>query len=184
MLALGGDLGAVFVGVAAPRAFSTFLELPIGITVCILLGLALMYGLAPKRLMRLGGVAVIAFVLAARYRAGQGEVVRIRNFYGTLLVTDSGLVSDSGAGEMASRRLYNGRTLHGVEFSAAARSRLATAYYGPESGAGVVLSRPTGARRVGIVSLGGGTLAAYGRRGDDFRVCAIHPALTGAASRD
>jgi SAM-dependent methyltransferase len=177
MLALGGALGAVFVGVVAPRAFSTYLELPVGITACVLLGLALVYGFAPKRLMRLGAVAVVAFVLATRYQAGQGEVVHVRNFYGALLV------SDSGTGEMAARRLYNGRTLHGAEFSAAARSRLTTAYYGPESGAGIVLSRPTGAQRVGIVGLGVGTLAAYGRRGDEFRFYEINPAVIEAASR-
>jgi SAM-dependent methyltransferase len=177
MLALGGALGAVFVGVVAPGAFSTYLELPIGITACVLLGLALVYGFAPKRLMRLGAVAVIAFVLAARYRAGQGEVAHVRNFYGALLV------SDSGTGEMAVRRLYNGRTLHGVEFSAAARSRMATAYYGPESGAGVVLSRPADARRVGIVGLGVGTLAAYGQPRDEFRFYEINPAVIEVASR-
>jgi SAM-dependent methyltransferase len=181
MLALGGALGAVFVGVVAPGAFSTYLELPIGITACVLLGLALVYGFAPKRLMRLSAVAVIAFVWAARYQAGQGDVVHVRNFYGALLV------SDSGTGEMAVRRLYNGRTLHGVEFSAAARSRLATAYYGPESGAGMVLSRPfmftSPARRVGIVGLGVGTLAAYGRPGDDFRFYEINPAVIEVASR-
>jgi SAM-dependent methyltransferase len=182
MLALGGALGAVFVGVVAPGAFSTYLELPIGITACVLLGLALVYGLEPKRLMRLGAVAVVAFVLAARYRAGQGEVVQVRNFYGALLV------SDSGSGEMAARRLYNGRTLHGVEFSAAARSREATAYYGPESGAGIVLSgrfmfASPAARRVGIVGLGVGTLAAYGRPGDAFRFYEINPAVIEVASR-
>jgi hypothetical protein len=182
MLALGGALGAVFVGVVAPGAFSTYLELPIGITACVLLGLALVYGFAPKRLMRLGALAVVAFVLAARYRAAQGEVVHVRNFYGALLV------SDSGTGEMAARRLYNGRTLHGVEFLGAARSRLATAYYGPESGAGVVLSQPNmfpspAARRVGIVGLGVGTLAVYGRRGDDFRFYEINPAVIEVASR-
>jgi predicted O-methyltransferase YrrM len=142
----------------------------------------LVYGFAPKRLMRLGAVAVVAFVLAARYRAGQGEVVQVRNFYGALLV------SDSGSGEMAARRLYNGRTLHGVEFSAAARSREATAYYGPESGAGIVLSgrfmfASPAARRVGIVGLGVGTLAAYGRPGDEFRFYEINPAVIEVASR-
>jgi predicted O-methyltransferase YrrM len=177
MVAVGGALGAVFVGVVAPGAFSTYLELPVGITACVLLGLALVYALTPKRLMRLAAVAVIAFVWAARYRAGQGEVVHVRNFYGALMV------SDSGTGEMAARRLYNGRTLHGVEFLAATRSRLATAYYGPESGAGLVLSRLTDARRVGIIGLGVGTLAAYGRRGDGFRFYEINPAVIDVASR-
>jgi SAM-dependent methyltransferase len=178
MLALGGALGAVFVGVVAPRAFNYYLELPVGITACILLRLALGYGFTPKRLMRLGVIAAVAFVLAARYRSAQGEVLHVRNFYGALMV------SDSGTGEGAARRLYNGRTLHGVEFLSAARSRLATAYYGPESGAGLVLSRPSAGRRVGLVGLGVGTLAAYGRRGDEFRFYEINPAVIQVASQN
>src|SRR5205085_717856 len=90
---------------------------------------------------------------------------------------------DSGTGEMAARSLYNGRTLHGVEYLSGARSRLATAYFGPESGAGLVLSQPRPARRVGIVGLGVGTLAAYGRPGDTFRFYEINPAVIQVASR-
>src|SRR5205807_1063735 len=177
MIALGGALGAVFVGLVAPYVFSTFLELPIGITACILLGLVLAYRYPSRRLARLAAVAVVAFVFATRYRAAQGNVVHRRNFYGALQV------SDTGRGEMAVRSLYNGRTLHGIQFLSPARGRLATAYFGPDSGAGLVLSRPMGARRVGIVGLGVGTLAVYGRRGDDFRFFEINPAVIEVASQ-
>src|SRR5207248_1725344 len=130
-----------------------------------------------RRLARLAAVAVVAFVFATRYRAAQGNVVHRRNFYGALQV------SDTGRGEMAVRSLYNGRTLHGIQFLSPARGRLATAYFGPDSGAGLVLSRPMGARRVGIVGLGVGTLAVYGRRGDDFRFFEINPAVIEVASQ-
>ena len=178
MIALGGALGAVFVGVVAPNIFSTYLELPIGITASILLGLFLLYGwTAPRRLARLGAVAIVAFLVATKFRAG-GDVVHLRNFYGALQVTDS------GEGDLAVRSLYNGRTLHGLEFLSPARSRLATSYFGPESGAGRVLERITKpGRRVGIVGLGAGTLAAYGRRGDSFRFYEIDPAVIQIASR-
>jgi hypothetical protein len=187
MVALGGALGAIFVGLVAPNVFSGYLELPIGITACILLGLVLVYGYPPRRLVRLGVVAALAFVLATRYRAAQGDVVHIRNFYGALQV------SDAGTGEAAARSLYNGRTLHGVELLSPARSQTATTYYGPESGAGQLLSQPVlfqpalfkprPARRVGIVGLGVGTLAVYGRPGDEFRFYEINPAVVQVASR-
>jgi len=54
-------------------------------------------------------------------------------------------------------------------------------YYGPESGIGVLLSdhpkrsSGDGTLRVGLVGLGAGTLAAYGRRGDEFRYYEINP---------
>jgi len=177
MVALGGALGAVFVGLVAPNVFNGYLELPIGITACILLGLVLVYGYAPRRLLRLAAVAVLAFVLATRYRAAQGDVVHLRNFYGALQV------SDAGTGETAARSLYNGRTLHGVEFLSPALANTATAYYGPESGAGQVLSKPGPARRVGVVGLGAGTLAVYGRPGDEFRFYEINPAVVQVASQ-
>jgi spermidine synthase len=80
--------------------------------------------------------------------------------------------------------LYNGRTLHGVEFLSPTRNRLATTYYGAESGAGRVLSGGGKARRVAVVGLGAGTLAVYGRPGDSFRFYEINPAVVQIASRD
>lgn len=179
MVALGGALGAVFVGLVAPNVFSTYLELPIGITGCVLLALFLLFGFSAKRLLRLGLFASLAFVFAIRYRAGTGDVVHVRNFYGALQV------SDIGSGEMSARALYNGRTLHGVQFLSPARSRLATAFFSAESGVGLALdSRRTFGRRVGIIGLGAGTLATYGRHGDSFRFYEINPAVIDVASRD
>jgi spermidine synthase len=93
-------------------------------------------------------------------------------------------VTDTGAGDAAFRSLYNGRTLHGVEFLSPTRNRLATTYYGPESGAGRVLSGGGKARRIGIVGLGTGTLAVYGRDGDSFRFYEINPAVIQIATHD
>jgi hypothetical protein len=178
MVASGGALGAVFVGIVAPNIFSFYLELPLGITGCVLLALALLYGYtSPKRLTRVAAVAAIAFVFATRFQAGDKDVVHLRNFYGALQVRDA------GAGEMATRSLYNGRTLHGVQFLLPARSRLATAFYATESGAGLVLLHRPAPRRVGIIGLGAGTLAVYGQPGDFFRFYEINPAVIQVALR-
>ncbi len=173
MLALGGALGGVFVAVIAPNVFSTYLELPIGIVASVLLALPLIYRVtSPARLARLGVVALAAFIVAVRFQGEFGEVLRLRNFYGALQV------SDNGTGDRAFRSLYNGKTLHGVEFLSTTRNRLPTAYYGPESGAGkVLLAGGEKARRVGVVGLGAGTLATYGREGDLFRFYEINPAV-------
>ena len=40
-----------------------------------------------------------------------------------------------------------------------------------------MLGAPGGPRRVGVVGLGAGTLAAYGRRGDDYRFFELDPAV-------
>jgi len=179
MVALGGALGGVFVAVAAPSVFRTFLELPIGIVGSVFLALVLLWGIPPgRRLIRLAVVAVGAFVFASTFSGGDTNVVRERNFYGALRVTDS------GAGDRAVRKLFSGRTVHGVEFLSPTRRRQPTAYYGERSGAGLALGAArTAGRRVAIIGLGAGTLAAYGRKGDVFRFYEIDPAVIRAASQ-
>jgi hypothetical protein len=116
-------LGGVFVGLAAPHLFSTYIELPIGITLCVFLAVARLYGLtSPRRLARLAVFAIAAFFLASRFQLGAGDVIHLRNFYGALQV------KDTGTGEMAVRSLYNARTLHGIQFLSPSGSRLPTAY--------------------------------------------------------
>ncbi len=179
MVALGGALGGVFVALVAPAVFNRPLELPIAVTACILLALGLLYGYSRRRLLRLAVFAVLAFVAATSYHAGRSEVVRSRNFYGSLLV------SDSGTGDGAVRSLYNGTTLHGREYLSRSRSLEAISFYGAESGVGRLLAAMRGpGRRVGIIGLGAGALAAYGRPGDTFRFFEINPAVAEVASRD
>jgi hypothetical protein len=177
-IAAGGALGAVFVGFIAPRIFTAYLELPVGIAMCMILGTALLYGYSASRhLARLSVVALLAFLLATQLRTRDKSLLRTRNFYGTLQVTDS------GAGEGAVRLLFNGTILHGMQFLSGDRSRLPTTYYGPQSGAGLVLqSRRAANARVGVIGLGAGTLAAYGRPGDYYRFYEINPAVTRVAS--
>ena len=177
MIAAGGALGAVFVGLIAPRVFSGYLELPVGVATCMILGAGLLYGYsAPRHLARLSMVAVLAFLLGTQLRTRDTSLLRSRNFYGTLQVTDS------GAGDGAVRSLFNGTILHGMQFLSADRSRLPTTYFGPQSVAGMVLQSRRANARVGIVGLGAGTLAAYGRPGDHYRFYEINPAVTRVAS--
>jgi SAM-dependent methyltransferase len=139
------------------------------------LALYLLYGIRAKaRLLRLAALAIAAFVVATQFEGGTGAILRERNFYGALQVTDADAV----------RTLYNGKTRHGIEFLAADKLTLPTAYYGPHSGAGHLLAaRPTPGR-IGLVGLGAGTLASYGRPGDTFRFYEINPAVIDVASHN
>ena len=60
-----------------------------------------------------------------------------------------------------------------------------TTYYGEQSGVGLVLRhhRPENPKRVGLVGLGAGTLAAYGKSGDSFRFYEINPDVVQLAKR-
>src|ERR1043165_6477368 len=53
-----------------------------------------------------------------------------------------------------------------------------TTYYGESSGVGLAINNlPDGPRRLGLVGLGTGSLATYGRQGDYLRIYEINPAM-------
>jgi SAM-dependent methyltransferase len=98
-----------------------------------------------------------------------------RNFYGALRVEDLGGV----------RVLQNGNVVHGREFLAAGRAAEPTSYYGRRSGLGLALAAlgEKGPVKVGVVGLGAGTIAAYGRSGDSYDFYEINPAVRDIATR-
>jgi SAM-dependent methyltransferase len=174
-IAAGGALGALLVGLVAPAILTTFIELPIAIVASVVLALYLLYGVRAKaRLLRLAAIAIAAFIVASRFQGGTGTILRERNFYGALQVTDTDGV----------RTLFNGKTRHGIEFLAADKLTLPTAYYGPHTGAGQILAARPVPGHIGLVGLGVGALASYGRPGDTFRFYEINPAVIDVASHD
>lgn len=104
----------------------------------------------------------------------------MRNFYGLLRVEDVATAAD----QPARRELINGTIVHGIEILEPGRTTEATTYYGPESGAAIALNEAhkLGSIQVGIIGLGGGTLAAYGQPGDRFTFFEINPLVIEVAS--
>jgi hypothetical protein len=101
--------------------------------------------------------------------AGHARVMT-RNFYGTLRVRDA------GSGEAAVRRLMHGVIMHGEQYLEPKRRLEPSTYYGATSGIALALKNlPPGPRRVAVVGLGTGTLAAWGRKGDVFRFYELNP---------
>lgn len=173
MLSLGGALGGISVGLVAPHVLPAYYELGIGFIVTALLAMTL---LRPSRVLR-GAAAVIA-VLCGYFLyveieddfAGTRRVVR--NFYGNLLSVD---VERKDRRDNV-RQLYHGSIKHGEQYLAAERRLEPTTYYGPTSGVGraIANTNPKG-KKVGLIGLGAGTLAAYGRPGDVYRFYEINP---------
>jgi len=176
-VAAGGALGAILVGVGAPTLLSGNYELAYGLVCAAVLGLAVTW--AAGWIAR-GFWAAVAVVMVA-LGAGQMRDDRInallheRNFYGALHVTQVNNARYHGV----VRTLYNGVIEHGQEIFTAALRRSPTTYYGHPSGVGFALDLCCGhgPRRVGVIGLGTGTLAAYGRAGDVFRFYEINPAV-------
>jgi spermidine synthase len=104
---------------------------------------------------------------------GDRTLVRTRNFYGTLRVSEA--VSPPFTGP--TRTLFHGTIIHGTQIFTDQLRNTPTTYYSHDSGVGLALDfccadKP---RRVGLIGLGAGTLATYGRAGDVFRFYDINP---------
>jgi len=101
----------------------------------------------------------------------RSAVLLARNFYGALRVED---FLDRGR---KIRKLNHGTITHGLQFLAPNLRHQATTYYARSSGIGLTwrVLEERGPIRMGIVGLGAGTLAAYGRAGDSLHFYEINP---------
>ena len=206
MCSLGGVIGALFVAVVAPRLFSGDYELRIAIGCCALLALVVLHRdpdspfykarSKPAWLLTVGlALAIIVSLGVTAREEAKGTRVMVRNFYGVLRIVDqvapNVVLVKSDAPQPSDEdfrfeKLMNGTIDHGLQFLSPARRDLPTTYYGPTSGIGITL-KAAGATTpldVGVVGLGAGTLAAYGRRGDRFKFYEINPLVVQIANHE
>ena len=191
-VSLGGAFGGLFVGLVAPNVFHAYSEFPIGLALCA----ALVFLVLARDLSRfsavwrwLGSGALTAVLCGYLWGVGivmndmvEGYRLVARNFYGQLRVEDEG---DPDTSEEACRKLIHGVVNHGEQFRREAYRRLPVTYFCPQSGIGRAMRALEGApRRIGILGLGCGTLAAYGRAGDTLRIYEINPLVLEIAQRD
>jgi spermidine synthase len=182
-VSLGGALGGIFAGALAPRIFPGFFELPIAAAACAVLGLLVLRDAGrPVRYAWLALTAAVALVFwHAEHKVLAGAAFAGRNFYGMLRVTET----RDPRGPYSFRKLLNGTITHGLQFLSPFLAKTPTTYYSPKSGAGLAMEAvPRSSRRVGVVGLGAGTLAAYGRAGDYFRFYEINPLVVEVARRE
>ncbi len=183
----GGALGGIFVALICPHVFSAFYEMNVSVAAAYLVAAGVIASLMVLLWERKGWPERVAAALIGIVTAGgmfitswsqvpstaASTKVRVRNFYGVLTVKDYG---SSRQPETYTRELLNGRIKHGVQYVDKSRSGWPTTYYNDESGIGVALRHfpADGEMRVGVVGLGAGTIAAYGRPGDTYRFYEIN----------
>ena len=184
-ISLGGALGGCFVALLAPRLFTTYLELPLGlVAVAVIAALALVWDSSPRRWWRplaagawfllAAALGLVAFGL--NRDASRLTVTRGRNFYGTLAVYDNP--------EGTWRTLAHGTITHGGQFLDPAKAGIPGTYYSRDSGVGLAIASLSAApRKLGVVGLGSGSLAAYGRPEDRIRFYEINPLVEPFARR-
>ncbi len=174
-IAAGGAGGGLLVAVVAPLCVPHYLELHLTLLLAWL-ACATSWratGFAPAEGRRLLIVAVTLLLAVGlgrdAWKRVRGADALTRSFFGVLEV------KRYGRGDREIRHLLDGRISHGFQYTAPNRRREPTAYFAPHTGIGRVLSMPGGPRRVGILGLGVGTLAAYGRPGDVYRFYELNP---------
>lgn len=185
MLSLGGVAGGLFVGLIAPYLFESFFELPLSIAFCgLLVALAAIDEEGQNFLDNLRSVAGLALVAGAlglciflgrtMHDVVKGYRLVQRNFYGSLRVREA----DAGAWE-GYRSLLHGSINHGEQWTHPQRRRELLSYYCQDSGIGQAMQlRKQGTpHKVGVVGLGTGTMAAFGREGDNYKFYEINPAV-------
>jgi len=202
-IALGGALGSIVVGLGAPALLPVDFDLEGG-----MLGFAavIVYatwqgpgsgthathgdsgaGYVVRYWSRLLGLiafaataAAVAIIIQQFY---DGTILTRRNFYGSLRVYEwkAGRVGTA-------RSLSNGVILHGTQYFAPSARRRPTEYYAEPSGVGRAILALHGSAgsplRIGVIGLGVGTLAAYGRPGDVIRFYEINPMVLDIARHE
>jgi SAM-dependent methyltransferase len=184
MLSAGGATGGIFVALVAPNVFSSYEEFPIGLGLCAILAAGLLLASHREWFHRLWGRALSGGVLAlvAAYLVFLGIIVHEslagyrlarRNFYGQLRVEDAMGDQDN----FIHRKLLHGVINHGEQILDAKYRREPISYFcrGTGISRAMLAGKPGVARRIGILGLGCGTLAAYGRAGDTIRIYEINP---------
>ena len=178
-LSAGGVCGGAFVAVIAPLLFSADIDLEIILPTTVLLVIGVVYLRWPKAPGSLRPLLALAAMLLC-WALDTGKMIEkvISNYTGTDFV-ERNFYGPLKVGRVGSfRLLMNGHILHGSEFLAPDKRGEPTSYYAPRTGLGLALTSMHEARglHVGVVGLGAGTIAAYGRHGDLYRFYEINPA--------
>jgi hypothetical protein len=183
-LSIGGAIGGVIVAIFCPLMLSSYSEIPVaqatGGAIALLLLVAHRswswsdQGRIERSWKSLGLARVLAFTLpllsigAAYHLDRPGIVSWDRNFFGVVRVED----------EDGVRTLAHGSTSHGKQRHAPFQQE-PTEYYARQSGVGkaIIAAGTERTLKIGVVGLGCGVLAAYGREGDHFDFIEINPAV-------
>jgi hypothetical protein len=190
-VSLGGAVGGLFVGLLAPNIFRAYYEFPVGLIFCaVTAGIVFSIAIWRSRYSLRQAIIATLILVVAGYGYVLGKIMfdmvhgyefATRNFYGQLRVYKEG---DPRLDDLAFRRLVHGTINHGEQLLRADAHLQPVTYFCPQSGIGRGMKAQEGPpRRIGILGLGCGTLAAYGRAGDTVRIYEINPQVLDIANR-
>ena len=176
VIAFGGSVGGFFASISAPMIFAQYYELPAAMLLILALGAIRLipsgrqYWL-PRTIVCLLILFPISAILYLQQSSHLDETQRtrfVRNIYGQFAIRT----------DMIARTILSENTIHGLQFRDEERENLATTYYHHGTAVGrllVHLQEEQESLRIGVVGLGVGTLAAYGRPTDHVVFWDIDP---------
>jgi hypothetical protein len=175
LIAAGGVAGTFFIGIASPFIFAVNCDMAISFWATTALALLITWpdGWAQRLLWSTATLLLFGLVLMLHTVYSRGSMIETRSFYGSLRVDQTHTLPQS----LTVRTLLNGAVRHGSQWLAPEFQRTATTYYAEDSGIGLALEYccEGRTRNIGVIGLGVGTLAAYGRVGDQIRFYEINP---------
>lgn len=191
-IAGGGALGGALASLASPLLFDRVWEYPLALLALCATFAWLIHTWDHQEVKGLSrfllSASAVTVLLVIHYSVETENTVllRKRNFYACLRVEkeDRALPSDD---VLTLVSLIHGETLHGLQAKNSFLRRTPTTYYAAQGGGLAVTSHPNyGNRarpmRVGLIGLGAGTLACYGRTNDVYRFFEINPAVIAVAT--
>ena len=185
MLSAGGAVGGLIVAVFCPIFLSSFAELPFTLSLVTALTFLLFFACqgwrdthydwsAARRLGLAAVVLMIAPFVTIALASKDTVIASERNFFGVLRVEKD----DLGIS------LVHGSTIHGMQ-RLGENANKPTTYYGYQSGVGLTIRARQAKQesvKIGVVGLGCGVLATYGRDSDQFDMIEINPAVVDIAN--
>ncbi len=176
-IAAGGAIGGTLAALIAPLIFTSYLEFPLGLSLCcaLILWRTLSSDATPsrtfhERLIPATGL-ILATIVPLAFLPGSEPLTTssFRNFYGILRLRERSSIAGP------QREMRHGRITHGFQFIEQSKRAWPTSYYGPSSGVGLAINKLSRPANIGVIGLGAGTLAAYGKPGDRIRFYEINP---------
>lgn len=177
LFAAGGALGSFIVGIVFPSLFRFNFDLVITCAFTALLACLVTWqdGWSSRLLWGVATFVMALQIFWINLVSWRDTTVAVRNFYGALRVKQT-----FGIPGATLRTLTNGNVEHGTQiFGTDEQRHIPTSYYARDSGVGLALRLccHSSSRKIGVIGLGAGTLAAYGTEGDRFRFYEINPAV-------
>jgi hypothetical protein len=212
LISVGGALGGVFASLVAPVVFDTVLEYPIAIVLVLLvvprpaealrrthplalltIALGAVAAFVVYRQLAIAPVLVaIAALVAARPLRRPELVAAVLGLAlmahvavppGNIVFQDRSFFGVSRVSATTQRTtLVSGTTVHGYQMAGAQGPTTPTSYYARSGPVGQLMDAIDDRDTVGVIGLGTGTVATYGRPGDQYVYFEIDPVVIDVAT--